>query len=184
MAIHNVPRVLWVGLALIVVSSLAHLGLEVYRGVAVVPQLQRGPELVTHTYEVITAAQNLDRALQDAERGQRGFLITGDEAYLRPYDDGIKRAPELVARLKQLTVDNPEQQRRMPVLENQVNIKLAELKRTLDVRQTKGIEAARQIVLTNLGLEAMEALGKVIDATIATERALLLERLARAAEYE
>jgi PAS domain S-box-containing protein len=171
-------------LALIVVSSLAHLWLEIDRGARVAPQLKAGPELIARTYEVIAAARGVERAMQDAERGQRGFLITADAAYLDTYRSGIREAPARLAKLKQLTADNPEQQRRWPVLERQLGIKLAELKRTLEVRERQGFEAARMIVQTNAGLDAMDVIDGVIDAAVAAERELLAERLARAAEFE
>jgi CheY-like chemotaxis protein len=114
------------------VSSLAHLWLEIDRGTRVAPQLKAGPELVAHTYEVIATARGLERAMQDAERGQRSYLITADAAHLDVYRSGTADVPLRLARLKQLTLGNAEQQRRWPVLEHQVEIKLAELRRTLD----------------------------------------------------
>jgi PAS domain S-box-containing protein len=178
------PRAMWVGLALIVVSSLAHLWLEIDRGTRVAPQLKAGPEQIAHTYEVIATARGLERAIQDAERGQRGYLITGDTLYLDIYRRGTLEAPARLAQLKQLTLGNTEQQRRWPVLEHQVNIKLAELKRALDVRERGGFEAARLIVQASSGLDAMNAIDRVIDAAVAAEREVLAERLAGAAEFE
>jgi CHASE3 domain sensor protein len=167
---------MWVGLALIVVSSLAHLWLEIDRGTRVAPQLKAGPELIAHTYEVIATARGLERAIQDAERGQRGYLITGDTLYLDLYRSGTLEAPARLAQLKQLTLGNTEQQRRWPVLEHQVNIKLAELKRALDVRERGGFEAARLIVQASTGLDAMNAIDRVIDAAVAAEREVRCQR--------
>src|SRR5580765_5060150 len=100
------PLILWFGIALILAASLGHLWLEVDRGVRVAPQLKLGPELVARAFEVIETAQSLQRAMQDAERGQRGFLLTGDPAYLAPYRRSETEAPALLAKLKQLTADN------------------------------------------------------------------------------
>ena len=44
---------------------------------------------VAHTHEVISTLTKVLSAMQDAETGQRGFLITGDESYLAPYNSGI-----------------------------------------------------------------------------------------------
>src|SRR5438034_325308 len=131
MTIRKLPGAMWLGLALIVVSGLAHLWLEIDRGTRVAPQLSAGPELISQTYEVIATARAIERAVQDAERGQRGYLITADAAYLEAYRNSIRLIPRNLAKLKQLTLDNPEQQRRWPVLEHQIEIKLAELNRTL-----------------------------------------------------
>ncbi len=184
MKVRNLPPAMWLGLALIIASSLAHLWLEIDRGIRVAPQVKLAPERVAHTYEVITTAQALDRAMQDAERGQRGFLITADNTYLDAYHEGTLAAPGLLAKLKQLTLDNPEQQRRWPSLEHQINIKLAELKHTLEVRERQGFEAARQIVQTNVGLDAMQSITGMLDAAVEAEYALLRERLARIGDLE
>src|SRR5271170_4719507 len=84
------PHGLRRGLALILLPTLILVGLEIYKAVSVVPALRESQQLVAHSFEVIGAAHTLDQAMQDAERGQRGFLITGDDAYLKPYDAGMR----------------------------------------------------------------------------------------------
>ena len=135
-------KTLWEGFALILLPSLVLIGLEIYQLAATVPQLRASQALVDHSIEVMTTAHALELAMQDAERGQRGFLITGDEAYLDPYRSGVQQAPILISKLKQLTRDNPEQQRRWPELENQIDIKLTELKRTIAARRTAGFRCS------------------------------------------
>lgn len=110
MPARELPRGLWLGLALIVVPFLVLIGLAGYEAFGHAPRLAASREQVVHTFEVITAARSLDRAIQDAERGQRGYLITGDIAYLEPYRSGARDAPILLAKLTTLTADNPAQQ--------------------------------------------------------------------------
>jgi PAS domain S-box-containing protein len=172
-------RVLWLGWALVVVPSFALLGLGIYNGTMIVPALRQSQDLVAHSIAVITTTQALERALQDAERGQRGFLITGEPAYLEPYRTGAQDIPPLLSRLQQLTADNPEQQRRWSDLQRQINVKMTELGQTIQVRRTDGFDAARQIVLTNVGRDSMLAIDRVIDAGVAEENRLLAEREAQ-----
>lgn len=172
------PKTLWQGLALVLLPALALVGLEIYQVAGNVPELRRSQRLVGHTIEVITTAQSLERAIRDAERGQRGFLITGSESYLEPYRSGAQQVPIIIAKLKELTGDNPEQQRRWPALEHQMDTKLAELQRSIEVRQTQGFDAARQIIETNVGAESMRAISEQLDAAITTENNLLAERQA------
>jgi len=164
------------GLALILIPSSMLVGLEIYQIARNVPELRRSQELVAHTVEVTGTIQALERAIQDAERGQRGFLITGNPTYLDPYRTGVQEISDALAKVKQLTVDNPEQQRRWPVLEQQINVKLDELKRTIDARQSEGFDAARRIVETNVGVDAMRAIDQIIDAAAAAENSLLKNR--------
>ena len=88
------PNGLRRGLLLILLPSLVLVGLEIYKAISLVPALRQSQAMVAHSFEVIAAAHSLDLALQDAERGQRGFLITGDDAYLQPYHAGVQAAPE------------------------------------------------------------------------------------------
>jgi PAS domain S-box-containing protein len=171
------PLRLWQGLVLIIVPALALIGIEIYQLARNVPELRRSQDLVAHSMEVRATANELERAAQDAERGLRGFLITGNPDYLEPYRTGVKTIPNALAKLKQLTLDNPEQQSRWPLLEKQLDIKLGELKRTIEVRQTDGFDAARRIVETNVGADAMLAIDQIIDAAVEAEYALLTKRL-------
>ena len=180
----NSSHTLWLGCVLILVATLCLAGLEIYEGFSNAPQLQRERDLVVRTFEVITAAQAFDQAVQDAERGQRGYLLTGDAAYLDPYRTGSAAAPALLAKLKQLTADDPEQQQRMPALEEQLDTKLAELKRTIEVHDSQGFAAAQAIVQGNTGLAAMQAIVKTVDTMIEAERTLLQVRLARSTQAE
>ena len=170
------PKTAWQGLALVIIPAVVLVGLEVYQVVGTVPELKRSQDLVAHTIEVITQTQALETAIRDAERGQRGFLITGDPAYLSSYTSGVAQVPAILARLKQLTVDNPEQQHRWPILEQQIDVKLDELKRTVDARQNEGFDAARKIVETNVGAESMRAITQLIDAATTADKSLLKQR--------
>ena len=65
---------------------------------------------VTHTYHVLNSSDSLLSTIKDAETSQRGFLLTGDETYLAPYDDAVGSVPGRLKELKELTADNPRQQ--------------------------------------------------------------------------
>src|SRR5882757_5528818 len=45
--------------------------------------------LVSHTHEVRTELANLVSELKDAETGQRGYVITGNDSYLAPYQSAL-----------------------------------------------------------------------------------------------
>jgi len=173
---HWSSRGLWSGLALIALPALVFVGFEVYQLARNIPELRESQKLVAHTIDVITTAQTLERAIQDAERGQRGFIITGDPAYLQPYQAGLKEISDSLSKLKRLTADNPEQRRRWPILEQQINIKLDELRRSIDARRSEGFDAARRIVETNVGADAMLVIERIINSADATENNLLKDR--------
>ncbi len=165
-------------LALILLTSLIPVGLETYKAVSIIPALRHSQALVSHSFEVISAAHSVDQAMQDAERGQRGFLITGDDAYLGPYDAGVRAAPGKFDELGRLTRDDAEQQRRVAQLDTQIRTKLDELKRTIELRRKEGFDAARRVVETNVGADAMSAITEEIGAVISAENRLLDQRQA------
>ncbi|MCP4286422.1 MAG: methyl-accepting chemotaxis protein [Gammaproteobacteria bacterium] len=67
---------------------------------------------VNHTYEVIRVAEGVGSAMVDMETGQRGFIITGDDEYLEPFNNGIREFDEQIAKGQNLTSDNPAQVKR------------------------------------------------------------------------
>ena len=70
-------------------------------------------ELVTHTLEVQRQLEAVFSSAKDAETGQRGFLLTGEERYLEPYVNARAALPGELKTLRGLTADNPQQQARL-----------------------------------------------------------------------
>src|SRR5229473_786240 len=103
-----------------------------------------------HSSEVRALLADTAARLVDAETGQRGFLLTGDETYLEPYHAAIKNVNHLVTYLSNSTTDNPHQQKRILELEPLIEKKLAELQRTIDLRKTQGLAAANAVVLGDM----------------------------------
>lgn len=73
----------------------------------------RTAEWVDHTYQVAIEVRNVLGALKDAETGQRGFLMAGNEEYLATYRQGEQMLPRALARLRERVSDNPEQTERV-----------------------------------------------------------------------
>jgi PAS domain S-box-containing protein len=164
------------GLTFIVAPAIVLVLLAAVQLLATGPELSRNRADVAHTLDVMATAQALGRAVRDAERGQRGYLITGDPVYLAPYRSGEAAAPGLLDKLSRLTADNPEQQRRISTLESRIGVKFAELKQTIDTHDREGFDAARRIVQTDVGADAMHAIDAALDALIASENTELAQR--------
>jgi len=131
---------------------------------------------VVHTYEVEHTLSSLLSSLKDAETGQRGFLITADDAYLEPYRMAIANIEKQVQRLKTITRDNRSQQNRVPLLEAKIDIKIAELNKTIEIRQNNGFQAAQKIVLTHQGKEEMDDIRTIVQTMLEEEMRLLRNR--------
>lgn len=64
---------------------------------------------VDHTHTVIRTAEQVSASLINIETGLRGFVITGEDDYLQPYEDGVNRFSTLINAGQELTSDNPAQ---------------------------------------------------------------------------
>ncbi len=141
--------------------------------------LRRDNLKLVHSGDVLVALGGLLSSMQDAETGQRGFLLTNNETYLQPYDRAIVAVPERLDALFALTSDNPAQQANIAALKPCISAKLAELKATIGVDKTQGPQAALAIVNSNRGKADMDAVRARIAAMVQVEDDL---RAARRAE--
>jgi methyl-accepting chemotaxis protein len=131
---------------------------------------------VEHTHLVRSDLANLLLQLTDAETGQRGFLVTGNEAYLAPYQSALGEIRKIDEEVRALTSDNPRQQSRLDALAPLIDSKLAELKQTIDLRRTQGFDAALKIVASNVGQDYMDKMRAIIRDADQEEGDLLTRR--------
>ena len=136
---------------------------------------------VAHTREVQNQLTELLASVQDAETGQRGYVITGIDSYLAPYTDGSARAEEIRRHLAQLVEDNPAATgTAIDTLASLIADKLAELQQVIDVRKAHDFAAAQSIVLTDKGKKTMDAIRNVLRDMNSEEEELLKTRASAA----
>jgi len=131
---------------------------------------------VIRTQDIIAALDDVVSAVKDAETGQRGYLITGDATYLKPYTDALATTDQTIERFKRLTADNPLQQDRVPRLRKLIAAKLQSMARTIELRKDENFAAARDRVLRGEGKEVMDEIRKLIAQMEADEQQLLASR--------
>jgi methyl-accepting chemotaxis protein len=131
---------------------------------------------VAHTYEVLDNLAGFMAAMKDAETGQRGYVITGQDRYLDPYRNAAALADQNLKNLRRLTADNAVQQRRLDAIEPLVASKFAELQGTIALRRDKGFETAAREVLTDKGKEAMDRIRQLSGEMQDEESGLLKQR--------
>ena len=149
-----------------------------------VPDARLAREDTKKTFLIVRTASAVDEAIQDAERGQRGYLITGRDAYLDPYNSAKERLPQLLVDLQQAVADRPEQQRRLLALQGDLTTKMNELAETIARRREQGFGAAQAMVNTDAGRIAMEAVEADIGAIIDAADMRLQARMATAESLE
>jgi CHASE3 domain sensor protein len=131
---------------------------------------------VAHTHQVMTQIKETLSLLKDAETGQRGYLITGDQRYLEPYESAVKQVHGRFERLREMTADNPAQKARTDRLKGMIDDRLAELDETIQLRRDKGFEASREVVLADRGKKRMDEVRHLMGEMEAEEQGLLEHR--------
>jgi PAS domain S-box-containing protein len=140
-------------------------------------QARQADASVRHTLEVIIALNEVEGALVDKQAGARGYVITGQEKFLEPYQAGLQAFPEALRHAQQLTLDNPEQQRNLRAVDS-LNERWEEYARNLIelARTGAGAARARSLVATGLGKSLMESLRAELSSATRLEVRLLAER--------
>jgi PAS domain S-box-containing protein len=132
---------------------------------------------VRHTDEVRVRIAQLKSTLLDAETGLRGYLLTGDEAFLAPYERARSTWRPQLDELRALTTDNPDQQARLHALEGLVMDELKGLEETR-VAHPRDITSSTSLQMMRARKQTMDGLRTVLAAMEAEE-----ERLDRRREH-
>ena len=117
---------------------------------------------VAHTHQV---RQNIEATLADieeAEAGQRGYIIMGLESYLQSYYESVTSVRQQIQGVQTLTADNPNQQQRVSLLKPLVEKRVAALWQVIDIRRSQGFDAARATIKAGQGTEIMTRIRQVL----------------------
>jgi CHASE3 domain sensor protein len=139
--------------------------------------LEQNTSLVVHTYQVMDATRDLLLAAEDAETGQRGFVITGDDSFLSPYLQASQRTiPKRLSAMEIMLRDDPSQLGRVSVLRQLLGEKFEELSLTIQERRVHGFEASRVMVESQSGKKIMDEIRESVSEIDQAEQTLLLQR--------
>lgn len=169
-------------LPILLIAVLA--GLTIYTGFSQSVSLRRSQAEVTHTHEVLETARGLFSSLQDAETGQRGYLLTGRDDYLEPWRAAKVIIPGQLARLRTLTADNRSQVERVNQLEQAIGERIRLLEINLRLGRSGDLKQARANVATGEGKARMDRIRLIVGQIVAEEDALLARRQAVAEAEE
>jgi PAS domain S-box-containing protein len=136
---------------------------------------------VLHTLDVLNTLEVVLSTLKDAESGQRGFVITGEDTYLERYTSALASIRGQLARLADLLADTPEQLARFGELEQRVGDRITTLEEIIAVRRSAGFEAAQAVLLQGRGKALMDAVREVVQ-TMQLEEERRLAARTRASE--
>lgn len=138
---------------------------------------------IAKTYEIRRQARELMLAVVDAETGQRGYLITRDEAYLDPYNVAIGQLSQTYQSLLALLGDNPTQRGRIEALVPDLDAKRAEMARTIELMSSGESAEALALLRSDTGLQLMERIRSGLREVVGEEDEKLIDRNGRMQLY-
>jgi PAS domain S-box-containing protein len=162
--------------------ALACLGIVGIVSYMSVVRLSEHTAWVKHTQEVLGNLELLLGAVTDSETAERGFVITGDDAYLDPYGQSSEVVALRLRHLRELTADNAVQGERLNQVEPLVTERIANLRAVIELRKTQGFTAAQSEILTGKGKRFHDRIRALINEMKGTEESLLAAREREAAE--
>ena len=151
----SLPMALLAAMVLVGINEVGHM-----RSQDAVEQLAQG----------LTTRSDLNKLLQsmlDAETGQRGYLLTGNETYLEPYDKAVATVQTNLDSLRMRFMDAPADMQEFALLSRQISRKLAEMELSLRLRRQGNEDAWKFILNTDVGKEHMEAIRQHAQELIA-----------------
>jgi signal transduction histidine kinase len=114
--------------------------------------------------------------MKDAETGQRGYIITGRDDYLQPYQEATAQINDQIAELRQLTQDNQDYQARIPLLEEKINNRLDRLALGIGLKKRNDEEGINRLITAGVGKRQMDDIREIVAAMQDEESALLQQR--------
>lgn len=157
--------------------TLAYIGVLSYRSIL---RSRDDVQWVTHTHTVLEDLDHLLIVALDAETGQRGFIITGDDSYLQPYRDSAETIRRDVQELRQTTSDNSTQQHNLDRLEPLLAARLAELRDRIALRKQQGLAPGTRSVQEDAGKQTMDQIRAVLGDMTEEEHRLRALRMKEA----
>lgn len=130
------------------------------------------------SYRVQVQLQNVFSLIQDAETSQRGYILTGDPAFLTPYNDAAPAIGRSLGRLQALLRDDPDLLQKVIALEQLIQAKRTEMARTIQIRDTQGGAAAAAAVQGGIGKKLMDQIRDSIASLRGAEERARTDRRA------
>ncbi|MEO8115884.1 MAG: CHASE3 domain-containing protein, partial [Phenylobacterium sp.] len=156
------------------------LAITVVSSIWLTQRQQHAFELVAHSLSVQNRLATVLSRLQDAETGQRGYLLTGRSEFLQPYDAAVASLAGDLDALEAAISDNPRQRGALVRLRTLANARQDVMRESLTLYRRGDAEGALDLNRLGRGKILMDQLRQVVAGMGAEERRLLAERDAAA----
>ncbi|MGI8741787.1 MAG: CHASE3 domain-containing protein [Bryobacteraceae bacterium] len=119
-------------------------------------EFQIANQIVRETDAALQQIVTVLSTMKDAETGQRGFLLTGFDRYLEPYEQAQREAPKELSDLHRSISREPNLQSQLEQFEHSIRDRFMELQRLIDIRRRQGPEAAVTAMQSDRGKQIMD----------------------------
>ncbi|MCM3729822.1 CHASE3 domain-containing protein [Neobacillus cucumis] len=137
-----------------------------------------------HDIEIHDLANQIQKNVLDMETGMRGYVITGDEQYLEPYEQGSRSWQDNYNKLHALLSDNGSQQRNLeemkPLILNWIT---NSGEYAINAKRDNNTTLLTQHFAENEGKKITDQLRTQFDSFLATEKKLTTERINKLNEH-
>lgn len=131
---------------------------------------------VGHTHQVIAETDNAIALIKDAESSSRGYVITGEDVFLEPYQKSADKIKAQFEKVRELTADNPKQQESLAAIAPVIDEKITFIDTSIELRRNGDFAGAQKLIATGKGKTAMDRIRAVMDGIKQEELNLLQER--------
>jgi signal transduction histidine kinase/ActR/RegA family two-component response regulator len=159
-----------------IVGGFALLGVACVLIVFAVASSFRAERWVEHSLELQQSTWELFSLVQDAETGQRGYLLTGDRSYLQPFLEAKAQLPEREDQLRRMVALSPERAAQQNQLFDLIAAKMDELGRTVQLRGNGQLDESAALVKTDAGRQLMVQIRSVVTGMDRGEQDVLSKR--------
>jgi signal transduction histidine kinase len=133
---------------------------------------------VSHSKDVLVQIDDILNLIVTSESSQRGFLLTGQDPYLKRFERNIDRANTQIGQLRASTSDNPVQQKNVDRLNALVTKRMALMRKVLTLRPGRGLLPDEAVAGMSEGAAVMSEISQTSRAIRSEEDRLLLQRAA------
>ena len=149
-----------------------------------IQKLSEQTKIVAHTYTVINHLEELKSSIVDAETGVRGYVITKDIRFLKPYNNSLKTIPVIYKELRLLTDDNTIQADRMDMLNSLINKRLGYIENGIKLFQISGFKLTDSMSVTReASKNVMDSIRLYIASMKETEEKFMVQRRQEVANF-
>ncbi len=150
-------------------ALLAFIAWNAYLAVNHLQRVQKTAALTLESSALQAKLSGVLKDLTDMETGQRGYLLTGDPAYLQPYTDAKDRIDTGFVSLRAGLANRQREQSLESQLESLATSKQAEMERTITLRQQGYRHRSFKLVATNEGKDYMDEVHRIASSLSSTE---------------